>query len=103
MDSREKGLRVRGNSVGYWGKVEHSPQGAGLFLKTIQNQVRPNHHVLVLYCTLLHSPFDEFSLLSIRGTAVIESGTDRHKVGEGCRREAVLFSVHYAVFTGLDT
>lgn len=79
------------------------PRRGWIIFKIIQSQVRPNHHVLVLYCTLLHSPFDEFPLISIQGKPVIESGTDRHKAGEGCRRETILFSVHYAVFTGPDT
>lgn len=31
MNPREKGLRVKGHSVGYCGEVKDSPGGAGLF------------------------------------------------------------------------
>lgn len=78
------------------------PRRGWIIFKIIQSRVRPNHHVLVWHCTLLHSPFDEFPLISIQSKPVIESGTNRHRVGERCRRKAILFSVHYAVFTEPD-
>lgn len=52
----------------------------------------------VLYCALLHSPFDEFPLLFIKGKTMIQA--DALTYGEGrCNGKPVFISVHYAVYT----